>query len=203
MSYTFTIRSKPAYASLHYNPQARYQLMIALGKGATAIEKMITDAGGQFDAKSTHVMVAGAQDELGDAKLFFSSLRLDCLELLESDQRLLDALPEILSRQKMGFKLYAAGPEQSLWDINRIAVTAGLMSEDIQLQAKGCLARRVICVHCRAENEQVKTTLVNCCGCGLTLFVYDHFSRNLSGYMGFRVDAEKHGEIPGVKEVFK
>jgi hypothetical protein len=54
----------------------------------------------------------------------------------------------------------------------------------------------VRCVHCQTLLDDVTMSLVDCTGCGATLFVRDHFSARLAAFMGVKVDAELPGELP-------
>jgi len=84
----------------------------------------------------------------------------------------------------------------------QIAFHFNLNKDEIRAEEMGSLARRVHCVHCRAQTEEVRTNIVRCVGCGLWLLVRDHYSRRLAAYMGVMADAEAPGELPEIREVF-
>lgn len=120
-----------------------------------------------------------------------------------SPRQLLDCLAPQLLQERMGLRLYAAGREDFLWDVNAIAQRAGMGRHEVRLWQVGSLARRVYCVHCRTYNEGVTTTIVGCAGCGANLFVRDHFSRRLSAFMGVKVDAEMPGDVPPAEQAYR
>jgi len=117
---------------------------------------------------------------------------------IRDNTRAFRAVPELfthlahrLSRAATGLRLYAIGTESFIWDAHNIAMAAGLSATEIHLTQSGPLVRRVI----------VPQNIVTCPGCGAALFVRDHFSRRLAGFMGVKVDAETPGQIPAA-EVF-
>jgi predicted RNA-binding Zn-ribbon protein involved in translation (DUF1610 family) len=127
---------------------------------------------------------------------------------IRDNTRAFRAVPELfthlahrLSRAATGLRLYAIGTESFIWDAHNIAMAAGLSATEIHLTQSGPLVRRVICTHCKTTIEDVPQNIVTCPGCGAALFVRDHFSRRLAGFMGVKVDAETPGQIPAA-EVF-
>ena len=112
------------------------------------------------------------------------------------------ALTEYLASLGMGARLYVAGSEGFLWRVVTSARDGAGMSEAaIQLERCGPPARPVCCVHCKTTEPAVATTIYQCQGCGLNLFVRDHFSRRLGAYQGLCVDAEAPGEVPEPEEL--
>jgi len=109
---------------------------------------------------------------------------------------LLGALPTRLSAETIGLRLYAVGTESFLWDVAAVARRAGMGAGEVFLCHAGGRARRVRCVHCQTLLDDVTMSLVDCTGCGATLFVRDHFSARLAAFMGVKVDAELPGELP-------
>ena len=103
----------------------------------------------------------------------------------------------------MGMRMYIAGPEAAIWQTVQLAKDNGVINEEIAVEARGSFARRVTCTHCTETTSNVTTNIYTCTGCGLTLLVYDHFSRLLSAYMGFRVDAEIPGDLPEKVEMYR
>ena len=99
-----------------------------------------------------------------------------------------------LSTGTPGFVLVDSRSTES-WEQGRIPGA-------IHLPGREIAARRVFCIHCQASNENVKTNVAKCTGCGRHLLVRDHYSRRLGAYMGVMVDAEAPGEVPPIKEVF-
>ena len=91
---------------------------------------------------------------------------------------------------------YLAGPEASLWRMTARLRKAGVAEGRIQRQIVGSRARRVYCAHCAMTNDAVTTALHYCLGCGVLLYVRDHFSLPRGAYMGVSVDAETPGVFP-------
>src|SRR5262249_6916521 len=118
-------------------------------------------------------------------------------EIYGSVDDLLAGLPGVLGGCAMGVRLYVAGSETFLWRVTAIGRDFGMSDDEIRREPSGPAARRVYCVHCKAITDDVRTTVAECAGCGMTLLVRDHFSRRLAAYMGVKVDAEVPGEIPG------
>lgn len=83
-----------------------------------------------------------------------------------------------------------------------VAAGFGMSADEVRCEHLGTAARRVNCVHCRAANEDVTTSVVRCGGCGRHLLVRDHYSRRLAAYMGVMADAEVPGELPPTREAF-
>lgn len=120
-----------------------------------------------------------------------------------SQEHLLIALRRRLSRETLGFRLYAIGTEPFLGTVWQVAVGNGLSPGELSLFAVGSAARRVFCNHCRAVTEGVTTNIVTCTGCRASLFVRDHFSRRLNAFAGVQADAEAPGELPEVEELYR
>jgi hypothetical protein len=113
-----------------------------------------------------------------------------------------DALKQRLSRETMGFRLYAIGSETFLADVAALGAQAGLSRAEMALGHAGSLARRVYCVHCRTVTEGVTDSVFTCAGCGASLFVRDHFSGRMAAFMGVQVDAEAPGELPPIETLY-
>jgi hypothetical protein len=115
---------------------------------------------------------------------------------------LLDALKFRLARETMGFRLYAIGSETFLADVGAVGALAGLGRSEMAFSHAGSLARRVYCVHCRTMTEGVTDSVFTCSGCGVSLFVRDHFSARLAAFQGVQVDAEIPGELPPIETLY-
>jgi hypothetical protein len=102
----------------------------------------------------------------------------------------------------MGTRLYVAGSESFLGSAVQVAMKYNLNRYEVQCEHCGSAARRVYCIHCKTSNENVRTNIVKCAGCGRHLLVRDHYSRRLAAYMGVMADAEAPGELPPIEEVF-
>ncbi|WP_342665306.1 dimethylamine monooxygenase subunit DmmA family protein [Roseicyclus elongatus] len=107
----------------------------------------------------------------------------------------------MLSQARMGTQMFLAGSEGLMGHISAMALASGLALEDIQMEHRGSIARRMQCVHCKGITDGVTTDPFTCSHCGLTLFVRDHFSRRLGAFQGVCVDAETPGDIPATEEI--
>jgi dimethylamine monooxygenase subunit C len=115
---------------------------------------------------------------------------------------LFDALKQRLTRETMGFRLYAIGSETFLADVQSLGTAAGLSRSEMALAQSGSLSRRVYCVHCRTLTEGASANVITCSGCGTSLFVRDHFSVRLAAFMGVVVDAEEPGALPDIETLY-
>lgn len=197
------IRSRPVYQSLKFDDKGRFNILIGFGEGATAIENMVKDARDRLKIENTIVLISGSDTEQYDAQLFFGEKNYHLVDYFDDNNSLLAMLPGLLAGMKMGSRLYLAGPERIIWQAAQIARESGMQDEEILLEARGSFARRVSCTHCATTAEKVTTNIFECAGCGQTLVVYDHFSKRLAAYMGFRADAETPGEFPEKVELYR
>ena len=124
------------------------------------------------------------------------------LQIFSTQAEAVGALDGTLAGCVMGTRLYIAGSESFIGSAVQVAMKYNLNGDEVQREHCGSAARRVYCIHCKASNENVKTNVVKCIGCGRHLLVRDHYSRRLAAYMGVMVDAEAPGELPPIKEVF-
>lgn len=108
---------------------------------------------------------------------------------------LLAFLGPYLARETMGLRLYAIGSEAFCWDIHNFGEAAGMGRSEIHLTHAGARTRRVYCTHCKTRIEDAVLNIIPCPGCGASLFVRDHFSRQLGAFMGVKIDAEIPGEV--------
>lgn len=199
------IKSKPVYTGLKPDTDATHHVLVGEGYGAEALARLRTELTEDNQNKAsdgssvvvfyTAVLGPNQVEELsgddGDPPKQFSDF--DALRR---------ALREYLAEVGMGARLYVAGSETFLWQVVLGARDGVGMSEAaIQLQRCGPPSRPVCCVHCKTTDPAVSTTIYQCPGCGLSLFVRDHFSRRLGVYQGVCVDAEAPGEVPDAEEL--
>ena len=197
------IKSKPVYAPLAADTGGRYHLMLGAGVGREPLLRVLGE------------LREAAPDALGRTQVFYVPNPGDAgpgagmefpgiagLRLFPDATALLAEFRNVLDRSLMGTRLYVAGPESFIGLAMKIALSFNLNKDEIRAEECGTLARRVHCVHCRAETEEVRTNIVRCTGCGRWLLVRDHYSRRLAAYMGVMVDAEAPGELPPIQEVF-
>jgi dimethylamine monooxygenase subunit C len=115
---------------------------------------------------------------------------------------ILPALSERFGQETVGFRLYAVGTEGFIWGAASAALAAGMERDEVFLFQAGSLRRRIYCTHCKIITDDVTTSIVACTGCGVSLFVRDHFSRRIGAFMGVRVDAEQHGDLPPAEVLY-
>jgi hypothetical protein len=201
------IKSKPVYAPLSADTRGRFHLMLGVGEGGEALLRVLGEMQDSTPQAlgATRVLFmpppAPAADGAGTVAKF-ESLGLEDVRVFGGAAALLTEFKSILERSLMGTRLYVAGPESFIGLAMQIAFHFNLNKDEIRAEEMGTLARRVHCVHCRAQTEEVRTNIVRCVGCGLWLLVRDHYSRRLAAYMGVMADAEAPGELPEIREVF-
>jgi hypothetical protein len=198
-----SIRSRPVYGVLSPVPGALH-LFVADGEGAEAIIDMFDRAGADAPAmlaKSHIIHVPGPNGEdpgdrleaLGAAQLYRGP----------SFAAALPRLQRVLADAHMGLRIYAAGTEGLMGQVQREAIQAGLPHDAVQMEHRGSTVRRVQCVHCKGITENVRTDPFICDHCGLVLFVRDHYSRRIAAFQGVNIDAEDPGRVPPPKERFR
>ena len=189
------IFSRPTYERLAIDPAGRSHLIVA--DHVLPLEPAFLAAaptGAPVESWSTVGDSRVSQAPLSDSHATLRSFR--------STAQLMEAVEHRLSRERVGFRLYAVGLEAFVWDVAALARATGMDKGEYRLTHAGSERRRVHCVHCRALTENVATNLVACGGCGARLLVRDHFSRRLSAFMGVQADAETPGELPPIEEAY-
>jgi DNA-directed RNA polymerase subunit RPC12/RpoP len=197
------IKSKPVYAPLAADTGGRYHLMLGAGVGREPLLRVLGElqaAAPDALARTRVLYVPTTGDATAAGGMQFPGIQE--LRLFEGAPALLADFGALLQTALMGTRLYVAGPESFIGLAMKIALSFNLNKDEIRAEECGTLARRVHCVHCRAETEDVRTNIVRCTGCGRWLLVRDHYSRRLAAYMGVMVDAEAPGELPPIQEVF-
>ena len=196
------IKSKPVYNILQYDPKSRSNLLISEGNGLEGLADLLNGSK-SIKPLSTNVMYTTHGVETLNSNSYIASDRCNRIRLFDSVNALLENLPQTLANSQMGLRLYICGSEIFLWRVANIARAAGMHKSEYNMQLIGSKARRVYCPHCKTTSEGVITDIHECVGCGLSLVNCDHFSREMGAYLGFRVDAEVHGEIPERKELYR
>lgn len=181
------IKSMPQYQPLQLDAGGTHHLVVCQGIGAEAGRRLIAAAAqaGHGDACQVLYVPAGGDNQ-------FAALTDTCraAQCCADTGHLLSALEATLTGLPMGLRLYAAGSEELLARVARMAESHGLDPDEIQCEQVGPTLRRVYCIHCRTFSEGVHTTQVACCGCGRDLLVRDHYSRRHAAFMGVMADAE-------------
>ncbi len=187
-----SIDSRPTYGGL-VSQGAAPAIMVADEAGAQALADLAASDASVMD--HAHVVLVGCgAATLGDVKP---------VALYETPD-LAAATPlvtQLLNDARMGTQLYLAGSEGLMGHVSALAIAAGMPVEEIQMEHRGSIARRMQCVHCKGITEDVTTDPFICSHCGLTLFVRDHFSRRLGVFQGVCVDAETPGDVPETVEI--
>lgn len=197
------IKSKPIYAPLAADNGGRYHLMLGFGVGREPLLRVLAEVQASAPealARTRVLYVPTRGDATPDGGMRFPGIA--SLKLFPDGGALLADFGTILASALMGTRLYVAGPESFIGLAMKIALSFNLNKDEIRAEECGSRARRVHCVHCRAETEDVRTNIVRCVGCDRWLLVRDHYSRRLAAYMGVMVDAEAPGELPAIQEVF-
>lgn len=192
----YWIKSKPIYSSLVWNEKATAHLVVAQGQGGLAVLKLCQ----QMQPKQAMTVLYVQQDT--DYTNALKKVVPEGLQVLNSEQALIDTLKNIMPTMRMGLRIYVAGSEGFIWSVADMVKTYGVEDASIMKELTGTLARSIYCVHCKAITHNITTNIGKCSGCERMLFVRDHFSRNLGAYMGLMVDAESPGELPEIEEVY-
>lgn len=198
------IKSKPVYAALQADLSGRYHLMVGHGVGAGPLLRVLDELRAAVPEAVERTRLLYVSDAEAPGQLLVRVGEAPAAESLLYDRTadLLGALHSVMTGSLMGTRLYVAGPESFIGLVMRVAREFNLNKDEVRAEECGTLARRVYCIHCRAETSDVRTNIVACGGCGRWLLVRDHYSRRLAAYMGVMVDAEVPGELPAIEEVF-
>jgi hypothetical protein len=196
------IKSRPVYAGLTPDPNARRHLIMAEGEGALAVTDLAALATGDFFARATILYALSGSAAVNHSK-HLAALGADACDVFPTTPTLLVRLSGLLATATMGTRLYASGTEGFIGEVIQLASTHGIDHRSISTEHRGSRARRVQCVHCKGITERVTTNIVRCAHCGTSLFVRDHYSRRLGAFMGVAADAEAPGELPAIEEIFR
>jgi predicted RNA-binding Zn-ribbon protein involved in translation (DUF1610 family) len=168
------IKSRPVYLPFSIDPAARFHLIVTDQAALLLGDDLPRE---NFEVWVVGIVAPGVPEMLTD-------------------------LRHRLAHETIGLRLYAVGAEAFLWDVYNVARGEGLAGEEIRLSKVGPNLRRVYCAHCKTMIENAAVNVVLCPGCGVNLFVRDHFSRRLAAFMGVKIDAEMPGET-FVPELFE
>lgn len=199
------IKSKPVYTGLAPDPAAHEHVLVGEGPGVEALLRLRRELAEGNEGLAPQVRsvavfyTAGDGPDRGDELLGADH---DASRRFPDTEGLCRALDDHLAGAGMGARLYIAGSEAFLWRITaHVRDGLGMSEAAIQMERCGPPARPVCCVHCKTTHPAVSTTIYQCPGCGLNLFVRDHFSRRLGVYQGVCVDAEAPGDVPEPEEL--
>ncbi|ATG49174.1 hypothetical protein CEW89_17320 [Celeribacter ethanolicus] len=187
-----SIDSRPTYAGL-VSQGAAPAIMVADEAGAQALIDLAASDASVMD--HAHVVLVGCgAAALGDVKPV-------AIHVAPDFDAATPLVTQLLNTARMGTQIYLAGSEGLIGHVSALAFAAGMPVDEIQMEHRGSIARRMQCVHCKGITEDVTTDPFTCAHCGLTLFVRDHFSRRLGVFQGVCVDAETPGVVPEVVEI--
>ncbi|WP_226548940.1 dimethylamine monooxygenase subunit DmmA family protein [Celeribacter naphthalenivorans] len=187
-----SIDSRPTYAGL-VSQGAAPAIMVADEAGAQALSDLAASDASVMD--HAHVVLVGCgASALGD-------VTPTALHEAPDFDAATPLVTQLLNTARMGTQIYLAGSEGLIGHVSALAFAAGMPVDEIQMEHRGSIARRMQCVHCKGITEDVTTDPFTCAHCGLTLFVRDHFSRRLGVFQGVCVDAETPGVVPEVVEI--
>ena len=193
------IKSRPVYTTLGPDLGGRYHLLVGQGSGGDALLRLLSR---MPDGADTQVLYATESLSGTDRSEPLRARGLLDLRVFATMAEAVAVLDRTLAGCFMGMRLYVAGSESFIGSVVQVATKYNLNGDEVQREHCGSTARRVYCIHCKASNDNVRTNIVKCTGCGRHLLVRDHYSRRLSAYMGVMADAESPGELPPVQEVF-
>ncbi len=195
------IKSRPVYAGLAIDGDARRHLFALEGDGPLALQEQVKTAGSDFLAKSDVLYVEGsaAGKNLGQS---LANLKPDVFWQAPTIPVLLNRLNQNLVNARMGTRLYVAGTEGFIGQAMKIGLDLGIDFNSIRTEHRGSTMRRVQCVHCKGITDDVTTSPFTCSHCGLNLLVRDHYSRRLAAFQGVCIDAEEPGTAPPPVEMF-
>ncbi|WP_137805144.1 dimethylamine monooxygenase subunit DmmA family protein [Pseudomonas sp. G(2018)] len=194
------IKSRPVYDRLQPLPGGRQHIVAGQGSGGRAMLRLLSELAG-LDRPITLLY----SQESFSGQDFHAQLQQEHpglpLQVLQTNQALIDALKRRLADARMGTRLYLAGSESFLGTAMQVATHFDLNRDEVLREHSGTLVRRVWCVHCDTYTENVTQRVYDCPGCGLTLVVRDHYSRRLAAFQAVKADAEVPGELPPAEEL--
>lgn len=193
-----TIKSQPVYGQLAPVENASCHIFVSAGSGARAVQRVLAALPATADVRGLH---CDGEAESHGASLLAGPFA-DQVSMYREEKALIEIVGSLFTSSPAGARLYLAGPELFIWNVALGARSAGWSRTQMLAELCGSKARRVYCVHCQALNESVTASIWVCRGCGLSLFVRDHFSRLLRAYAGVRVDAEEPGNIPAAEPLY-
>lgn len=193
------IKSKPVYTTLRPDPSGKLYLLVGQGSGGDALLRLLAH---MPDGAETQVLYATESLSGVDRSGPLTARGLAKLRVFPSTAEVVAHLDRVLSASLMGTRLYVAGSESFIGSVGLVAARYNLTGDEVQSEQCGSAARRVYCIHCKTSQENVKTNIVRCTGCGRHLLVRDHYSRRLAAYMGVMADAESPGSLPPIEERF-
>jgi DNA-directed RNA polymerase subunit RPC12/RpoP len=188
------IKSRPTYDELRPLPRARRHIIAAQGTGGEAVTRLL----GSMSNPGRNVELLYSSESFSGNDLSARLKDLDCLsaEFFPTNAGLVQRLSVLLASAEIGTALYLAGSETFIGRAMQVSSEHDLRSDQVLREHCGTLARRVICMHCGAYNEDIAQRVFRCNSCREHLVVRDHYSRHWAAFMGVKADAETPGIIP-------
>lgn len=196
-----TIKSRPQYPGLQAVPTARHNLVGAIGEGIRPVLRMVSEAPAGF-AERTHLVYADTGTSAGPELDRLRSLGVALIDVLPGADEVVRRLDGLLDTATMSTRLYAAGTEGFVGTVVALAIGHGIDHKSVLTEHSGSRARRVQCVHCKHFTEDVTVSIFECAGCGVLLFVRDHYSRRLAAFQGVCANAEDPAERPAPEDAY-
>ena len=196
-----TIKSRPRYQGLQAIPTARHNVVAANGEGIIAVLRMMSQAPEGF-AGRTHLLYVDTGTSVRPELDRVRSLGTAHVGVLATAEEVMEVLDGVLDTATMGTRLYAAGTEGFIGRVVTLAIGHGIDHKSVLTEHSGSRARRVQCVHCKHFTEDVTASIFECAGCGVLLFVRDHYSRRLAAFQGVCANAEDPSERPAREDAY-
>lgn len=193
------IKSRPLYDRLHPIPRANRHIIAAQGSGGEAALRVLRE---MLPLNCDVELLYSTESFSG--KDFYGELRTlapPSTRIFKSNAELITALSARLSQASIGTVLYLAGSETFIGCAMQEASKYDLKRDEVLREHCGTLARRVICMHCSAYNDNVTHRVFRCHSCNEMLIVRDHYSRTWAAFMGVKADAETPGILPPDEEL--
>ncbi len=198
------IKSRPIYTELTPDLEGSRHILVGEGQGAEALLRFCQrweDTGDDSEQPPYDIFYLGGEERRWVYEI--NRLARDAAVVFTHQAGLENTLQRKLVTAHMGTRLYVAGCESFIWTVVNIARAAGMSEDAMQKEQCGSRARPTVCVHCKTTQSAVTTNIYQCPGCGVHVFVRDHFSRRLGAYQAVCVDAENPGDLPEVQEVYR
>lgn len=197
-----TIKSRPVYAGLSPDPNARLNVIVCDAAGAEAVIELLARADAGFSERTKIIVAADGLSEQA-SRTALQRLNVPDTEVKPDLAAAIERLRAVLAAASMGLRLYAAGSESLIGSVVQAGTDHFIDHLSIRTEHRGTLARRVQCVHCKGMTENVITNPVTCAHCGLLLLVRDHYSRRHAAFQGVCINAEDPTDSPESKVEFQ
>jgi predicted RNA-binding Zn-ribbon protein involved in translation (DUF1610 family) len=193
------IKSRPMYDRLVPMKNGNRHLVAGQGSGGEALLRLLREL---FELKIAVTVFYSAESFSGrDYSDRLLGLDWADVVLFKTNEALIDHLNRVLASARVGLRLYLAGSESFIGSAMQVATRFNMNHDEVLREHSGTLVRRVWCVHCATNTENVTRRVFKCPGCGLDLVVRDHYSARLAAFMGIKADPEQTGHMPAPEEL--